>query len=79
MSAGFQDFTWNGALDKGGTAAAGSYSFQVSATASNGTAVSATAYNAMTIVGTVPQSGGGLNLMLSNGTQVPYSSIQQII
>lgn len=79
MSGGFQDFTWNGTLDAGGTASAGNYSFQVNATASSGAPVSATAYNAMTIVGTVPQSGGGLNLMLSNGTQVPYSSIQQII
>jgi flagellar basal-body rod modification protein FlgD len=79
MSSGFQDFTWDGSTAAGSTAAAGSYTFQVSATASNGSGVGATAYNLLSIVGTVPQSNGTLNLMLSNGTQVPYSAVQQII
>jgi flagellar basal-body rod modification protein FlgD len=79
QSAGFQDFTWDGSTTAGSTAAAGNYTFQVSATSSAGAAVTANPYNLMTIVGTVPQSSGALNLMLSNGTQVPYSSIEQII
>jgi flagellar basal-body rod modification protein FlgD len=79
QKAGFQDFTWNGSTTAGTTAAAGNYTFQVSATSSTGATVAATPYNLMTIVGTVPQSSGSLNLMLGNGTQVPYSSIEQII
>jgi flagellar basal-body rod modification protein FlgD len=79
QSAGFQDFTWDGTTTAGTTAAAGDYTFQVNATSSTGSAVTAKTYNPMTIVGTVPQSGGSLNLMLGNGTQVPYSSIVQII
>lgn len=79
MSAGFQDFTWNGSTAAGATAAAGSYTFQVNATAANGSSVTAAAYNLQTIVGTVPQSNGTLNLMLGNGTQVPYSAVEQII
>lgn len=78
QSAGFQDFTWDGTTDTGSTAAAGSYTFSVAATSSSGT-VAATAYNAQAVVGAVPQSDGSTQLMLGNGTQVPYSSIEQII
>jgi hypothetical protein len=41
--------------------------------------VGATTYDVQQIVGAVPQSNGGLQLMLGNGTQVPYSSVAQII
>lgn len=78
QSAGFQDFSWDGSTSAGGTAAAGSYTFKVTATASNGAAVAATAYNALQIVGSVPQANGTTQLMLNNGTQVPYSAIAQI-
>jgi len=79
QSAGLQDFTWDGSTDAGGTAAAGNYSFTVQASSSAGAAVSATSYNLQTVVGTVPQSSGAMQLMLGNGTQVPYSAIAQII
>lgn len=81
QSAGFQDFTWDGTAagnGVGSAASAGSYSFTVSATSSTGTPITATTYNAMTVIGAVPQSSGATQLMLSNGTQVPYSSIAQI-
>jgi flagellar basal-body rod modification protein FlgD len=78
QSAGFQDFTWNGQTDAGTTAAAGTYSFAVTATSSAG-AVSTTAYNAQAVIGAVPQSDGSTQLMLGNGSQVPYSAIKQII
>jgi len=78
-SAGFQDFTWDGTTNAGTTAAAGNYQFTVAATSATGAAVTATAYNLMTVVGSVPQSNGSTQLMLNNGTQVPYSAIEQII
>jgi flagellar basal-body rod modification protein FlgD len=78
QSAGFQDFTWDGQTDAGSTAAAGSYTFSVSATSSAGS-VAATPYNAQAVVGAVPQSDGSTQLMLGNGSQVPYSAIKQII
>ncbi len=79
LGAGLQDFTWDGSTTAGGTAAAGRYTFQVQATSSSGAPVAATLYNVMSIIGAVPQSGGGVDLMLSNGKQVPYSAIAQII
>ncbi len=77
--AGFQDFTWDGTKDSGGTAPAGSYQFSVSATSTSGAAVGATAYNMLPVVGSVPQSDGSTQLMLGNGSQVPYSAVKQII
>ena len=78
QSAGFQDFTWNGQTDAGAAAAAGAYSFSVAATSSAG-AGAATAYNAQAVVGAVPQADGSTQLMLGNGSQVPYSAVKQII
>jgi flagellar basal-body rod modification protein FlgD len=78
QSAGFQDFTWNGQTNAGTTAAAGTYTFSVSATSSSGS-VATTAYNAQAVVGAVPQSDGSTQLMLGNGSQVPYSAVKQII
>jgi flagellar basal-body rod modification protein FlgD len=78
QSAGFQDFTWDGTTSSGSTAAAGAYTFSVGATSSSGAPVNATAYNAEQVVGAVPQANGTTQLMLGNGTQVPYSSIAQI-
>jgi len=78
QNAGFQDFTWDGTTDAGTTAAAGSYSFSVSANSSAGP-VSAAPYNVMTVVGAVPQADGSTQLMLGNGSQVAYSAVKQII
>ena len=78
QNAGFQDFSWDGSTSSGSTAAAGSYTFSVAATSSTGAPVTATPYNAQQVVGAVPQSNGSTQLMLGNGTQVPYSSIAQI-
>ena len=79
QSAGLQDFTWDGTTSSGSTAPAGSYTFTVTATSSSGAPVTATTYNLQAVVGAVPQSNGTTDLMLGNGTQVPYSSIVQII
>ncbi len=75
---GMQDFTWDGKTNAGATAAAGTYTFSVQA-AINGAPVTATAYNLQTILGAVPQPDGSTQLMLGNGTQVPFSGVQQII
>jgi len=78
QGAGMQDFTWDGTTSSGATAPAGNYTFSVTA-ASGGTAVAATPYSIQPVIGTVPQANGGVQIMLGNGTQVPYSAIAQII
>lgn len=78
MSPGVQDFSWDGTTNTGAHAAAGSYTYTVSAAAS-GKTVTTTAYNAQAVVGVVPQSGGGIQYLLGNGSQVAYSQIAQIL
>jgi flagellar basal-body rod modification protein FlgD len=75
---GFSDFTWDGSTDAGGTAAAGSYSFQVQAAGPSGN-VSTGVYNAMTVVGVVPQQDGSMQLLLADGSQVAYGAVKQIL
>jgi flagellar basal-body rod modification protein FlgD len=78
LGAGLQDFSWNGATDGGAQAAAGNYTYTVAATAA-GQSVSATAYSAQQVVGLTPQSDGSVQFLLSNGSQVGFSSIAQIM
>lgn len=78
LGAGVQDFSWNGTTDSGAQAAAGSYTYTVAATAA-GQSVSATAYSAQQVVGVAPQSDGSVQFLLSNGSQVAFSSIAQIM
>jgi flagellar basal-body rod modification protein FlgD len=79
QGAGFQDFTWDGSTDSGGTAAPGNYQFAVSAVSSAGAPVTSTAYNLQTVVGSVPQADGSTQLMLNNGSTVAYTAVKQII
>jgi flagellar basal-body rod modification protein FlgD len=78
LGAGVQDFSWDGQTDSGSQAAAGSYSYSVTAKAA-GNSVSATAYSAQQVVGVAPQSDGSLQFLLSNGSQIGFSSIAQIL
>ena len=78
LGAGVQDFSWNGTTDSGAQAAAGNYSYSVSATA-GGQSVSATSYSVQQVVGVAPQSDGTVQFLLSNGTQVGFASIAQIM
>jgi flagellar basal-body rod modification protein FlgD len=78
LGAGVQDFSWDGTTDSGAHAAAGSYSYSVTAKA-NGQSVSTTAYSAQQVVGVAPQSDGSLQFLLSNGSQVGFGSIAQIL
>ncbi len=79
MSAGFQDFSWDGSTSSGSTAPAGNYQFSVTATGSGGASVTASPYNLQPVIGAVPQSNGTTQLMLGNGSQVPYTSVMQIM
>jgi flagellar basal-body rod modification protein FlgD len=78
LGAGVQDFKWDGTTDSGSQAAAGSYSYSVTAKAA-GKSVSATTYSAQQVVGVAPQSDGSLKFLLSNGSQVGFSAIAQIL
>jgi flagellar basal-body rod modification protein FlgD len=78
LGAGVQDFSWDGTTSSGAQAAAGSYSYSVTAKAA-GQSVSATTYSAQQVVGVAPQSNGALQFLLSNGSQVGFSSIAQIL
>ena len=78
LGAGVQDFSWDGTTDSGAKAAAGSYSYSVTAKAA-GQKVSATTYSAQQVVGVSPQSDGTLQFLLSNGSQVGFNSIAQIL
>jgi flagellar basal-body rod modification protein FlgD len=78
LGAGVQDFSWDGTTDSGAQAAAGNYSYSVTAKAA-GKSVSTTAYSAQQVVGVAPQSDGSLQFLLSNGSQVAFSSIAQIL
>ncbi len=78
LGAGVQDFSWDGTTDSGAKAVAGNYTYSVSAKAS-GQSVSTTAYSAQQVVGVAPQSDGSVQLLLSNGSQVGFGSIAQIM
>jgi flagellar basal-body rod modification protein FlgD len=78
LKAGVQDFSWDGTTNSGAHAAAGNYTYSVSASAA-GQSVSATAYTAQQVVGVAPQSDGSVQFLLSNGTQVGFASIAQIM
>ncbi len=78
LGAGVQDFSWDGTTDSGAQAAAGSYSYTVSAKSGN-QSVGTTSYSAQQVVGVAPQSDGSLQFLLSNGSQVAFGSIAQIL
>ena len=78
LGVGVQDFSWDGTSDSGAKAAAGNYSYSVTASAA-GQKVSAATYSAEQVVGVAPQSDGSLQFLLSNGSQVGFSSIAQIL
>lgn len=76
--AGMQRFTWDGKTDAGASAAAGSYTYAVKATAA-GNAVQTTAYSAQQVTGASADASGAVQLSLANGSQVPYSAVKQFL
>jgi flagellar basal-body rod modification protein FlgD len=77
LPSGTSPFTWDGLTSAGTQAPAGTYTFTVTASAS-GTPVNATALAAQQVTG-VRNDNGTLDLVLANGTVVPYSSVNQIL
>ena len=77
QDAGVTRFDWDGKTASGDNAAAGDYTFTVTAT-NGSTAVSATALAARRIDG-VRQVNGALQLVLASGGSIAYSDIQQIL
>ena len=77
QDAGVTRFDWDGKTASGDNAAAGNYTFSVTAT-NGSTAVSATALAARQIDG-VRQVNGTLQMTLVGGGSIAYSDIQQIL
>ena len=77
LAAGIATFKWDGSTDSGGQAAAGNYTFTITAK-SSGQAVDATALVARRVDG-VSQNGTTVQLILSGMGPVPYSDIKQIL
>ncbi len=75
--AGTKSFEWDGTLDDGTEAAAGAYTFSVTATQS-GKSVTSTALQTGT-VNAVTISSDGLSLQLANGKSVAYADVKQIM
>jgi flagellar basal-body rod modification protein FlgD len=75
--AGVTRFDWDGKTDGGAVAAAGNYTFSVTAKTGS-TAVSATALTAQRIDG-VRTVNGAVQLVLAGGGTVAYSDIAQIL
>jgi flagellar basal-body rod modification protein FlgD len=78
QGAGLHDFAWDGMTDAGAQAAAGTYTFSVTASA-GGNAVTANTYGAQQVVGVAPQADGTTQLVLGDGSQVAYSAVKQIL
>ena len=77
MPQGVDGITWDGKTDSGDTAAAGTYSYQVSAT-NGGTAVNATALSFSTVAA-VKQGSSGVSLELSAGRSIGLSDVRMFL
>src|SRR5882672_1990290 len=77
LGSGIATFKWDGSTDNGGQAAAGAYTFTLTAK-SSGQAVDATALVARRVEG-VSQSGTTVQLILSGMGPVAYTDIKQIL
>lgn len=76
QSKGLSNFVWDGSTDSGATAAAGAYSFTVSATA-GGTKVTADTMAFGDVASVTPGSDGGSVFVNGVGT-IPMSQVKQV-
>jgi len=76
MNGGTQTFTWNGTLDAGGTAAPGTYQFQVTAVGANKTAVQTATYAVVPVTGV--SLGGASGPLIDLGGGLPPVGIGNI-
>lgn len=80
LSAGQQNFTWNGETSGGTALSAGTYSFNVTPSAATGTnAVTATTYSVVPVTAVTLGGTGGTLLDLGDGVApVALSAVQQV-
>ena len=79
MTAGTQTFAWDGEESDGSTADAGNYTFQVSATAASGAAVTATPYAVVPVTGVSLGGQSGPMLDVGDGlAPVALSAVAQV-
>lgn len=79
LPAGMQTFSWNGTTGAGSQAAAGTYTFTVSAVGANGAAVTATPYAVLPVSAVTLGGQGGPTLDFAGGqAPVALSAVQQI-
>ncbi len=79
LSAGIQNFTWNGAKTGGGTAPAGAYTFQGNALDSKGNAIAATSLAVLPVAGVTVGGQNGPTISLAGGLgSVTLNQIYQI-
>jgi len=79
LPAGMQTFQWNGATTGGSQAAAGTYTFTVSAQGGTGSSVTATPYSVLPVTAVTLNGQSGPMLELSGDlTPVALSAVQQI-
>jgi len=79
LNAGLQNFSWNGAETGGGTAAAGAYTYQISALDTKGNAINATTYAVLPVAGVTLGGQNGPAISLAGGLgSVTLNQIYQI-
>jgi len=79
LNAGIQNFSWNGKETGGGTAAAGAYTYQISALGTKGNAINATTYAVLPVAGVTLSGQNGPTVSLAGGLgSVTLNQIYQI-
>lgn len=79
QQAGTQTFTWNGEAPDGSAEQAGTYQFSVSATGTNGSVVTSTAYSVVPVTGVSVGGTNGPTVDLGGGVApVALSGIEQV-
>jgi len=79
LGAGMQNFTWNGSETGGGTATAGTYTFQVNALDTKGNAITATPFAVVPVAGVTLGGQNGPIIGLADGLgSVTLNQIYQI-
>lgn len=79
MSAGMQNFTWNGSETGGGTATAGNYTYQVNAIDTKGNTITAAPYAIVPVAGVTLSGQNGPTVSLAGGLgSVSLNQIYQI-
>lgn len=79
MTAGNQNFTWNGQSLGGAALPAGTYTYSVSPVSAGAAAVSATSYSVVPVTAVVLNGASGPTLDLGNGAApVALSAVQQV-